>query len=848
MLPQKGESVGPYQPLAAVAGAMVAGIVIAEFVGGGMVVWIALACASAVAWAILAWRRADRRLAVATLLTLVAAAGAARYRSAVDPPAADVARLVAGGPRMATLEGVVVRSPRTRQPPADVFVPRTDDFIRTTLTLDCSRARLGEVWHPARGRVVVSLSGPAQDASGEPHVSLGERVQILGVVGPFRPPANPGAFDRVTHFARQGVRAALYTRRWEAVRVVEPRADLARWVIGAMRRWAVARLDRIESSEGRAVVSAVVFGRRDLLHGEEDFESGDDVERAFLASGTAHFLAVSGLHVGLVAGGVLLIARLLGLGRRTTAAAVVVVVLAYALMTELKPSVVRAAILVWVLCLGWAVGRPALRLNSLAAAVILVLAIRPGDLFTTGFQLSFGVVLGLVWLRPAVERDVLRVDPEVERLAEPGQSLGYRIFGYVRRTAAISLAASLVSIPLIAHRTHLVAWLAPVGSVLLAPLVFGLLVSGLLLVAVGWAAPWLGDLLAAVPDGFAHATSGVVRALAAIPGGHFYLPRFEWPWLLVTYVLLAAWAFRERLRVSPRSLALASLAAAAVFLWTGGRRVPDQATATFPAVGHGVAALVELPNGRTLLYDAGSSLSWARAGEGATAPAIWSRGVGRIDAVFLSHAHFDHFKDILPLAERFGVRQVFVPPTFVRERIEVDGAVIEALLARGAQVTFFSGGDRLSGTGRTEVCGVWPRGDSSQTDEINDGSLVLSIADGGRRLLLTGDLEPAGIDELLAAAPDLAADAMLWPHHGGAPEAVERLAAATGARVLVVSSGRRLPHQAAEPPWLAERGIACYRTGECGCVTLRLEADAVGGSGFLASAGPRRRAATGRPR
>lgn len=830
---ERPQSARAYQPLVAVAAAVVAGILVAEVVGGGMVLWATLAVVVAVAWVVLRWTTGRHRWTLAALLALAAAAAGARYRSTVDPPDDDVARLIADGPRMAALEGVVVRSPRTRPPPADVFVPRTDDFVRTTLTLASERARLEGEWHPARGRVVVSIPGPGFDASGEPLVRLGDRVEVLGVACPFRPPANPGAFDRGAYYRRQGVRAALYTRRWEAVEVIAPRADVGRSVLGAMRRWAVRRLDRIESPEGRAVVSAVVFGRRDLLREQETLEGGG-VEEAFLASGTAHFLAVSGLHVGLVAGAVLLVARLLGLGRMVTAVAVMAVVLAYALTTELKPSVVRAAILVGVLCLGWGLGRPALRLNSLAAAVILVLLLRPGDLFTLGFQLSFGVVLGLVWLTPVVERDVLRADPEAERLAEPGQSLGYRVYGWFRRTAAISLAASLVSIPLIASRTHLVAWLAPVGSVLLAPLVFGVLASGLVLVAVGWAAPWLGDILAAVPDGFARAVSGVVRGLAAVPGGHFYLPRFEWPWLLVTYGLLVAWAFRERLGVTPRRLALVALAVAAIFLWTGGRRVPDSPKATFCAVGHGVAGLVELPNGRTLLYDAGSSLTWARAAEGATAPAVWSRGVGRVDAVFLSHAHFDHFKDILPIARRFGVRQVFVPPTFVRERLTVDESVVESLVARGARVTFFSGGDRLAGTGGTDVRAVWPRGRASQTDEINDGSLVLSICDaGGPRLLLTGDLEPGGIRAMLATEPDLACEVMLWPHHGGSPQAAEKLAAATGAGVLVVSSGRRLPHEKSGPAWLRERGITCYRTGECGAVTVRLERDEVVASGFL---------------
>jgi len=293
-----------------------------------------------------------------------------------------------------------------------------------------------------------------------------------------------------------------------------------------------------------------------------------------------------------------------------------------------------------------------------------------------------------------------------------------------------------------------------------------------------------------------------------------------------------------------RQLAIAVLAAAAVFLWTHGHRAPGGVRATFVAVGSGNTTLVELPCGRNLLYDAGSSLSYARAGEGTTAPVLWSRGVGRIDAAFISHAHFDHFKDVLPLVDRFGIRRVFVPPTFLRRRLSVDDAVVEALLARGVEVTYFGAGDRLTGTGRTCVRGVWPRGRASQTDDINDGSLVLSVGpvrgarlskgiageeaagEGGRRLLLTGDIEPPAIAGLVGAEPDLRADAVLWPHHGHAPEAARDLLRHTGATVTVISAACGWnPHPL--PSWLDEDGVACYHTGRDGTVTVELGAEGV---------------------
>ncbi|HET6441423.1 MAG TPA: ComEC/Rec2 family competence protein [Phycisphaerae bacterium] len=811
-----------YNPLVPAAVAFLAGILLADYLGGGMFLWCAVALGEVIVWAALLAVRARAGALLVPVLVLVAAAGAARYRATVEPAPNDVARLCKGGPRVVTLEGLVVRSPRIVPPPRDVFLPYAPYYCRMSLALQSERAKVGEEWVAVRGRVWLTSRGVSGlNQPGCPR--LGDRVQALGFLVPLRGPVNPGAFDFSRYMQRQGVRAFLSTDHQEAIRVVKPWADPVRGCLGALRQSAMERLEHIPTREGRAVVSAIMLGRRDLL---DDYEPGAEgvVEEDFIASGAAHFLAVSGLHVGMVGGMVLLLLRAAGAGRRTTALLVALVVLVYALMTELHPSVLRAAVFVWILCLGWAVGRQRLFWNSLAAAAIIVLAWRPGDLFSFGFILSFGILSGLMFLCRRIEAAVLRRDAEAEALSEPSAGLTRFWRRLVRPTISISIAAAAISLPLVAWRFHLVGWLSPVTSVLLTLPVMALLGSGMVLVLVGSVSAPLAAWVAYVPAAFAWLIGRIVGAVAHVPGGHFYMADFDRAWILIVYGLLAAWVWRERLGISRQRLAMAALAAAAVFLWTTGRRAPDHVRATFLAVGSANTNLVELPNGLNLLYDVGSSLSYMRAGEGTTAPALWSRGIERVDAVFISHPHFDHFKDILPLVDRFGIRRVFVPPTFMRKRLTVDDAVVEGLWARGVRVEFFSAGDRLAGTGDTAVRAIWPRGPESQTHEINDGSLVLDIAERGRRLLLTGDIEAAGIDALLAAEPHIQADAMLWPHHGGDPDAVGRLAQATGAKTLVVSCGL-VRAQEKNPPWVAEQGIWCRWTGRDGAVTVTLEAN-----------------------
>ena len=850
-MPHPDTAVRRYEPLAPVAAALVIGILLGEYAGGGMFFWSAAALAAAASWLAFRLRGAPERWLLVPLMVLVAAAGAARYRANVDPAPDDVARLVTEGRRLVTLEGTVVRSARQTLPPDDVFLPgaplpwpcdrppstgagplnKNELYMRSVMTLESSRALVDGRWVAASGRANVTIrQAMPQDAGKVPN--LGDRIAVLGILQPFGRPANPGAFDIEAYLHRQGIRASLRTDRWEAVQVVEPAADRLRWAVGAVQRWARARLEPLPSKEGKAIVAAMLFGYRDWLDFDTGQVNGQDIERAFLATGTTHYLAVSGFNVGMVAAVVLILTGLAGLGRRLTAVVVAAAVLGFALMTELEPPVLRAAILFWVLCLGWFLGREALNLNSLGLAVVLVVLMRPGDLFTTSFQLSFLAVLGMMYVVGRLEVFVThRFAPAQAIMGAPWRrSFWYRKL--VRGTVLVSVAATVVNMPIIASRFHIVAWLAPVGSVILFPLVFALTVGGMALVAFGWAAPWLYNLLAAVPDGLGRTIAGTVQALANVPGAYFYMSEISTGWLFLTYGLLVAWVWRRRLGVPRRRLAMAVLVAAAAFVWTQGHWAPRGTRATFLAVSNGNCNLLELPNGRNILYDAGSVLGHARAAEATIAPALWSRHVDRLDAVFFSHAHFDHFKDILPLVDRFGVRQVFVPPTFVRRRLKCDKAVVEALLARGVRVEFFGAGDRLAGTGDVSIGAVWPRGAKSQTKAINDGSLVLAVADRGRRLLLTGDLQPASIQALLDAEPDLKADAMLWPHHGHEPQAVGRFAHQVGAKVLVVSAGR--PYRPQErPAWMKARGVACYHTGEEGAVTLELRPEGVYAETFL---------------
>jgi competence protein ComEC len=174
---------------------------------------------------------------------------------------------------------------------------------------------------------------------------------------------------------------------------------------------------------------------------------------------------------------------------------------------------------------------------------------------------------------------------------------------------------------------------------------------------------------------------------------------------------------------------------------------PGEFRCTFVAVGHGGCTVMETPSGRVIVYDAG-----ATTGPDVTrrqiAPFLWSRGIRRIDELILSHADLDHFNGVPQLAERFAIGRVLCTPTFAERSLPAVQKTVAALEARGIPMQIFQRGKRWEDEGVSfEVLHPPPIGPAGKE---NARSLVLHVKYADWTMLLTGDLEEAGMAQVLA--------------------------------------------------------------------------------------------------
>ena len=272
------------------------------------------------------------------------------------------------------------------------------------------------------------------------------------------------------------------------------------------------------------------------------------------------------------------------------------------------------------------------------------------------------------------------------------------------------------------------------------------------MVSIGWLIWPLSIPLGWVCDACMALVRQGMAAFDGRAGGHVWLPGPSWWWLAVLYLVLGVWAADERLR-PPRRWCLALCAGwIAVGLFAAQWRQMRNAelSCTFLAVGHGCATVLELPDGKTMLYDAGQLGSPAAAARSISSY-LWSRGKTHIDAIVLSHADVDHFNAVPELLRRFSVGVVYVSPVMFDGDSMATQTLRRAIERSRVPLGEISASQQLVAGDCTIHVLHPPRRGTLGSD--NSNSVVLEIQYQGRQLLLPGDLESPGLDELLAESP-----------------------------------------------------------------------------------------------
>ncbi|QDV27136.1 ComEC/Rec2 family competence protein [Aureliella helgolandensis] len=716
------------------------------------------------------------------------------------------------------------------------------ELWRTQWDVRVEKVRDGRYWQTATASCTLSVLGRVQ------HLFPGDVLEVFAEVRAIQPPTNPGTFDFAEHARQRGVFVGLTSKSVGQISRVGTRQN---YPLSRCRAHAVAAVDgwlhRWVTCGQAPLAAALIFGQR------EQVDRGDVQD--LMTTGTLHLLAISGLHVEIVASAIVLMSSLLLLRNRTSLLLIIGICGAYAVLAGGKPPVLRAVILVIAFSLARTLGRNARLANILGGAALVLLFVRTNNVHNIGVQLSFLAVAAIGLFVVQGDRSSTRRSA-LQAVVEESLSRRSRWFLVATRTlvsmARLSLWVWLITCPLVWSCFHVVSPVAvPLNVVLAVPLSLSLL-SGLTTAVLGWIPP-LGFLAGGI-CGYSLASIGwLVERASRLPLGHLWLPAPSPGWVLSFYAILLGWLI---VYGRQRKLGLGLLLGGWILIGVvpmccgsrgyltsmGGDLRPERVWAewnesaeddaeelrcTFIDVGHGTSVMLELPTGEVWLYDAGS-LGAAQTSYQDVADVLWQIPTACIDTLMVSHADADHYNAIGGLVERFRVRRIVSTDAFWKSSDRDVANLLETLDRRRLQRETWNA-PHSGKVGAVQWQILHPKlGEQAESD--NASSLCLLLNYQGIRILLPGDLEGAGLLDLVELPPR-PCHVLMAPHHGSVSFNPKALLEWCRPEATIISGN----HRALQPTVLEKYVVPGNRLGityRDGAVQVRVR-KRIGGEGVL---------------
>ncbi len=700
------------------------------------------------------------------------------------------------------ISGTIVTQPVSR--------PHGSKFVLAARSLT-----LAERSFPVTGKVRVTVGGQAPD------LSVGDDISFPGKLKPLHNFNNPGGFDYRGYMAAQQIWCSTYTRGKHILRIgASPYQSMA--ISLARLRESVGRfIDTAVEGRSGPILKALLLGDR------SDIPKTD--RTIFNRAGVGHLLAISGLHIGIVATvAFYFFNRLLSLShflllraatKKCAALLAMLPVMGYALVAGMSPSTQRAVIMIFVFLMTFWFEREQDAVNTLAIAAGLILVCFPPALFSISFQLSFTAVMAIILGLPFFK---------VPKARQSGP--WYKIAARLVIFFAMTLMAIVGTLPLTLYYFNQVSLVGLLANGIGVPLI------GFMVVPLGLTAlcfyPFCPPAAAMGVQAAGFVLEKAVFLLDLIAHLPFSAVRTMTPSILeiVCYYVLFLVVFKMRRYRWRRAMVMIVLLtlSADIAYWAHERFWRNDFRATFIDVGQGSAALLEFPRGYCMLVDGGgfATNTGFDVGEKILAPFLWRRKIRTIETLVLSHPNSDHLNGLLYIAGQFNVKNVWSN----HQAANTMGykQFVDIIRSEAIRWPRFSDIPRTSMINGAKVQILYPPRNFSDNravwQNLNNNSLVLRCQYGSKSILFPGDIEAVVEKELVKlSGSDLASTVLVAPHHGSKTSSTDVLLEKTDPEVVVISAGWNnrfgFPHVSVLRRY-QHYGCRIYRTDLNGAITI----------------------------